>query len=352
MKTILSLILIILSFSGLCRAEILGDINQDGKVGIPEAIYALEVTAGIAQPTAVEANSIDFAQYMPLSGTTLVYRRKSYASGNVSEDYDILRFFTETVNSEEMLVEYTLSGSWTGDICYYTIDNDFVKYKGYGYDNGSGIESMAWFTPPIILGARKQYFGQTIPNHFVRNTVSSGFEYKTIDYREYQFIGIEDVMVPAGTFENCIKIIRRRSGGRYNIYFNYPGIGTVKNLYADSNNGGYIQELVNQQKADGSPLSNNVFCWATKNIINESNPDIVERWSMSYVVQQYPIHTTLNPLSPNPISLISQDGTTFTADPVIYPDNPPEVSLTVSGGIVSGNIGTFTFEMDHECIGN
>lgn len=40
-------ILMVLSFASIAWAETVGDIDDDGFVGLPEAIYALQVTSGI-----------------------------------------------------------------------------------------------------------------------------------------------------------------------------------------------------------------------------------------------------------------------------------------------------------------
>lgn len=50
MKTVTHILLcwaLLLFISQSLKAEIVGDINNDEKVGLPEAIYALEVTAGL-----------------------------------------------------------------------------------------------------------------------------------------------------------------------------------------------------------------------------------------------------------------------------------------------------------------
>lgn len=59
----------------------------------------------------------------------------------------------------------------------------------------------------------------------------------------YTLLDIEDVTVPAGTFQNCLKIFRDRGGISSTIIWYAPGIGSIKRVYQ----GGMIYELTSYQ---------------------------------------------------------------------------------------------------------
>ncbi len=73
-----------------------------------------------------------------------------------------------------------------------------------------------------------------------------------INLRKYTLLGIEDVTVPVGTFQNCLKIYRDRGNNSSpSIHWYAPGMGWVKRIYEGLNSyDGSIYEMTSYQMID------------------------------------------------------------------------------------------------------
>lgn len=69
-----------------------------------------------------------------------------------------------------------------------------------------------------------------------------------VNLRMFTLLDIEDVTVPAGTFQNCLKIFRNR-GSSYSstIIWFAPGMGWIKRVYEFGGSGGLVYELSSYQ---------------------------------------------------------------------------------------------------------
>lgn len=371
MKKICLCIIFLLAFGiGISSAEILGDINNDGDVGLPEAVYALGVTAGINQTTVIQDQIFDMAEYMPAPGSTKYFNRKSYANGEETEAFDVYSYALQTVDGQEMLAEVTEteSGYW-GDVCYYQIGATDVQYIGYDTKDLNGEPSYTGrYFPPIILGSRTQRFREKIPNAYVVVRIDSNLdqsnpyhERHSLEYREYDFLGTEDVTVPAGEFKNCIKILYKRNDGRTQVSYKCKGVGTVKTIrvnLSSSSSPSYTAELLNMERADGTLLSEAVVCMAQGTIATNADGQIFDRFNMSYVSQSTPVYSNMFFLNSSLpplgwLKLKSDDGINFIPDPAVYPDNPLQFFLTVNGETISGQAGPdSTINGTMKCAGN
>jgi len=86
-KRIIAIALVWFCAAGLSWGATLGDVNNDGDVGLPEAIYALQVSSGI-RPQGVTPQ-YDFAEYFMFPGT-LEYFVKNF-SQTEQQRYEFVR---------------------------------------------------------------------------------------------------------------------------------------------------------------------------------------------------------------------------------------------------------------------
>ncbi len=330
MKKLIFVLVFFLGCYGVVWADTVGDINNDGQVGLEEAVHALQVTSGMKTATSSDSLTYDMEEYMEQAGCTYYYREIEYASGEVRTGVGVHSLANETVNEQAVLASTIEAGMWAGDVDYSVIGDAKIEYLGYKW---GGDETYDWYDPPVVIGLRSIKTDDKILNIFTNS-------YNKIRYREYTFLGIENVTVPAGTFNDCIKILQKRShNGICNISYKAKGIGTVKNTRSDASGNGYIQELTNVKKADGTYLSDNTICsgqgiWAADGMTPNSGS-----LYMAYISQNLPIYTsvTLSGFSgwPNTFYLKSSDGSNFSPDPEAYSDLP-DISITIENNQISG----------------
>ncbi len=336
MKELIFVLVFFLGSYGVVWADTVGDVNNDGQVGLEEAVYALQVTSGMKTETSADSQTYDMNEYMEQAGCTYYYREVEYASGEVRTGVGVDSFAIETVNEQTVLALTDEAGMWAGDVDYYVIGDAKIEYLGYKW--GGDETYYDWYNPPIVIGLRSIKTGDKITNMFTNS-------YNSIRYREYTFLGLENVTVSAGTFNDCIKILQKRSyKGRCNISYKAKGIGTVKNIRSDASGNGYFRELVNVKKADGTYISDNTICsvqgtWAADGMTPNSGS-----LSMAYISQNLPIYTSVTLSGLNTFYLKSSDGSNFSPDPQAYSDDDYDgqpdlssISITVTNDQISGN---------------
>jgi hypothetical protein len=332
MKKMVGIVSVWLCMLGLAWGGTLGDVNGDGAVGLPEAIHALQVSSGI-RPQGVTPR-YDMAEYALILGT-FEGQQKNYGS-LIQNQYATQGFASvtqETVNGKEFFV-------YNGTD-YYQINSQGIFYSGYK----SGSETR-WFTTPVIVGSRSMSPGDVFTN-FYEDPPGSG----TLNYREYTFLGIEDVTVPAGAFPGCLKIVLKQQTpiyARTTMSYYAHGVGRIKQdrlhtPYSGSWSG-YTNELVSA-KIGTNVIPANVVYHAGGGVWNRTAgglPSGSGSFTWRFSLPNLPAWGTvtlvgINP-SPSPdmtLPLVSQDGIHFSASwypiPAIINFN-----LTVDQGMITG----------------
>ncbi len=156
--------------------------------------------------------------------------------------------------------------SSTGDPCweerylYQTIEGKklYLGLDSYGVDSFTGqlwksfsarhqnpIEetsvinpSQAWGNSGVLVSQRFDPTGALLET------------YDSVEINTYTFMGVEDVTVPAGTFNNCIKLHRDKAvpGRReMRVRWQCPGVGTVKYLRTRVSGSSTVRELISYQ---------------------------------------------------------------------------------------------------------
>jgi len=225
--------------TGNAQAGVTGDANGDGVVGLPEAVYALQVASGI-RPLSSGSTTYDFAEYFNVNNSEYKYL-STFFTGTESTSYTTpitYQYSTKNVQGMNMLVKTD-----PGIEYYYLIDTDKVVSKGYNVLSSS---TFYWYDPPIVIGARKMVIGDSFL------TLYKTSPWNPYTASEYTFGGLETVTVPAGTFSDCIKMINKNStvlvqgsGSSYNsqVSVNYyaRNVGMVKSMSTS----GFKVELTN-----------------------------------------------------------------------------------------------------------
>lgn len=233
MKRIVGVSLLWICMTGLSWGASWGDINGDGSIGIPEAIYALQVNSGIRPLGGTQR--YDMGEYF-MSPGTYEYRQKNY--GNTLSQpvvsQGIMSVSRETLGGKEYLVA-------NNGLDYYLSHSTGLFYSGY---KSTPTSEIKWFSAPIIMGSRSMAPGDVFTN-FYEDPAG------TLLYRDFTFLGIEDVTVPAGTFVGCLKYaIKSQSPSNIRSEVSYfaPGVGLVKRSRLQTNYGtswtGYTNELI------------------------------------------------------------------------------------------------------------
>lgn len=369
MKKFAGIVLAWLCMVGLSWGGVLGDVNGDGDVGLPEAVHALQVSSGI-RPQGVTPQ-YDFADYFMFPGTferkTKYYRDQ--ASGG-SYTYQGVGVVTkETVDGEE----YYFEG-------YYYYRNTPQGVLLIGFKGPTGIVR---YDPPTLLGSRNMSPGD-VYTVFYEPTPGSGSRV----YREDTFLETEDVTTAAGFFPGCLKMRGKVHGSSPATFIRYfaRGIGKVKEEYLTTSirtmtsgstltsvylsPSSYSTELVSAsiggnvipanvvyysgsgkwtQTAEGQPTRTGDFTW-------RFTLGKLPSWG-SLVLKGF--NSWVNPDGSSTVSdlttgLSSEDGVTYTDAwrAATYPTGYTSMfSLTVSDGNIAGTIapnttitGTYTAE--------
>jgi hypothetical protein len=107
MRTLLSLLIGIMLLSNSATAATIGDINNDEKVGLPEAIYALEVVAGFKTETSVPTP--DLVGTWVVESPMKCFTYENYLLPEQSPQYvtSTGAFLTITTQTEEVFAGYS-----------------------------------------------------------------------------------------------------------------------------------------------------------------------------------------------------------------------------------------------------
>jgi hypothetical protein len=192
-------IVLLLAFSG--RAGTLGDIDGDQAVGIRDAVYGLQAAAGI-RPSAL---AMDIAEYMPMTvGNTWIY-----------DDGEM------TVSSQDGTVHRILD---TGRCEGNNTLNFVLDELGFRIDGSSNVA----FSPSMRLTVKHPEPGDRLASNIT--VTSEGISVSILS----RVVGLEDVTVPAGRFDQCLKISLDAYVGEDNDHYHKThlwfakGIGIVK----------------------------------------------------------------------------------------------------------------------------
>jgi hypothetical protein len=307
MKKFAGIVLAWLCMVGLSWGGVLGDVNGDGAVGLPEAVHALQVSSGI-RPQGVEAQ-YDFAEYFMLG--TRERRTKTYrdqASGGSYTSQGISVVTKETVDGKE----YYFDG--------YSYDQ--ITPQGVFWIGDKGSTGIVWYDPPILLGSRNMSPGD-VYTAFYEHT--PGIR----TYRESTFLGTEDVTTPAGFFPDCLKMLVKYHGSGPGTAVRYyaHGVGKVKEDYISlTSSYSYSRELVSAS-IGGNVIPANVVYYTGSGTWTHEGGSVgttsgtftwrfilgnLPAWGTLILHGFYPSIDPLHPSTDKVISLNSADGLNFT----------------------------------------
>jgi hypothetical protein len=338
MKKIARIVLAWLCMVGLSWGGVLGDVNGDGAVGLPEAVHALQVSSGI-RPQAFVQDTYDFTEYFSALNSRASYRLTQFGNALPNPSVVDVQVSNETIDGKNYTVwgESTISAGITQTSKTYFLTGPAGVAKA-GLSGSMGT-TITWMNPAVTIGSKSMAKGDIFSNFYSKteNSMTTG-----LYYEEYVFAGIEDVSVPAGVFANCLKMLNRRASGVYLRYY-AKDAGLVKRVFSANNAtmpSGYTFELISSLAAhctgDGAwsdpdnptGARNGLFAFTSYNPQGGKNTGILE------LKQFNDFHV---PPSSQTFSLISSDGVNFTPDPDIYGINPPTLNVVVSGGSLSGS---------------
>lgn len=225
-------------------ADVPGDVNGDGKVGLEEAVNALRVTAGLS---AVSNTTYDVADYRILSNHHYVYAEKKFEAGVVSECVFTASVSDQVISEQNLRVTTYDGGSYAGMQEYAVFNGETVTIVGW---NIPSISRTYWYIPGYIRGKSDMRIGDVISNSYIseRGTV------KDLLYREELILGTEDVTVPAGSFSNCLKIRSYRDNNDVYVTYLAKNVGIVKQICVSPTNpnlNSYIWELISFSTVGG-----------------------------------------------------------------------------------------------------
>lgn len=178
-----------------CRCEILGDINNNDVIGLEEAIYALEVVAG------VRTMPIFFANYLPTDPNLHCLKTFSWTYGKTGQ-------YTSKIEGFEK-IPYN-SGQITG----VKISNPLSDATAGVFYNRSGIVQFLMLedsyvstdctltSHPSGWAFGKLYHGQVIDQGTYYGISKDLWECEEDEQKI--LITIQNVTLPAGDFENAV----------------------------------------------------------------------------------------------------------------------------------------------------
>jgi len=304
------------------------DIKNDNRIGIEEAINALKISAGMNVSYANEL--YDFNDYFGVNEQRYLYSEEIYRDSKIVQGTAFVEITNEMVENKEVRVTTYISGQWSGWKDYELVTDLDIFYLGWGFENNS------WYEPPIKFASRSMYIGE----HFYNFIKIEGSHY----YVEYIFAGIEDIVVPAGIFEKCLKIIKKQNTGLRQVYYYARNIGLVK-ATSSSSGDGYNQELVYTSINNISyPPSRKVYM-AKGQWKSESNQSGGFTFCFSSQNDSDKIFTTINfenYQTQNDLNyeyyLISEDNKSFKINTEFYDSNAPEFDISINDfGDITGS---------------
>jgi hypothetical protein len=254
--------------------------------------------------------------------------------------------------------EETLDGQFVTASTYETgiwADYGLIEYsKGPQYFGWQWSGMNEIFNPPMITMMDNWPLRNTITNmSILKSETPSGFR-EDYNYRGYTLLGVEDITVPAGIFKDCLKIMKVQSTDtRKQINYIAKDIGTVKIQRANSNGGGWVWELMDIQKEDGTYLFNGNVCqvkgiWEFDTEIpcnpNEpNNTDCVRKgsFSMAYIKGEKSANFIFHDFSnwswvikPG-LEMTTNDGITYSSDRTT---SAKSISLEIKDEVVTAMV--------------
>lgn len=211
------------------------DVYDDNRIGLEEAINALQVTSGIRS----EAGSLayDFTEYYFGTNSDYQYSQKYYVPPNVYDSNFQIHVTDETIESKNVICMYYDGGYWNGWKDYAQIEEIGIRIIGW---YNPGTDYNVWLEGGYVQGKTSMQPGDIWQNFFIANYSTSQWMY----YRNYHFVGTQDVTVPAGTFTDCLKIEVHRKNGFIYVGYYAKDIGIVKEIELHNDGAGLIWELV------------------------------------------------------------------------------------------------------------
>lgn len=226
-------------------ADVPGDVNGDGKIGLEDAINALSVTAGLQ---AVSDTTYDVVDYRILTNHDYVYAEEKFEAGVVSECVFTASVRDQIIDEQNLRVITYDGGSYAGMQEYAVFDGETVTVVGW---NIPLIPRTYWYTPGYIRGESGMHIGDVISNSYVSDWGTG----KDLSYREELILGTEDVTVPVGSFSNCLKIRSYRDNGDVYVTYLAKNVGIVKQICVSPTNpnmSSYIWELISVSTVEGA----------------------------------------------------------------------------------------------------
>jgi len=363
------IILVLFIFIGMVWAGTIGDIDGDDKITLVEAVGSLQVASGKTVASYSDREVYNMSEYLLTEELPYkkVWEQTEFGSGLRKKGIGVVRFFQHNVNGQDVIAKAYESGLYADFNCIdYLNGNTLLGWQWSNYEE--------LFDPPITTSMDNWPMGHRITDMSVLISNPPGQDInENLRYREYTLLGVEDVVVPAGTFKHCLKILGRRSiQGRATISYLAKGVGMVKYQRAQSTGGGQLWELLDIEKTDGTTLfgKESGFCrisgtWSTEASCPPYNGSCVQSSNLTMLYDKTNGISSFLNLSGFPdawnlygygglgLKMVTDDGITFTPDPTInWPDNNydgnpdlPDISLTVEGDIVTGtfihNANTF-----------
>lgn len=199
-----------------------GDLNCSGTVdGADLAIFANSFgSTGCSTCT-----RINMDDYLVGSGVIKVFQRNNYVNGQLVSQYE----FTETWNANESTWTYPDGSRYVETYVSGTYGSHI--FSSQRYDSSNVLEYTETYDPPLptlsITG--ETIVGQTWGD----GAICTKGDYSAPQIRLYTLLGVENVTVPAGTFQECVKIHRASSGPSatyQRIYWVAKGMGVIKRI--------------------------------------------------------------------------------------------------------------------------
>jgi len=325
-KLCLGLVLVLVLACGLAMAETPGDIDGDDAVGLPEAVNALQVASGLK---ADMQNVYDFSEYYSQPDSTYCYKT-TYVDENGADSagYEFEQAISESLDNETVLVEIDHYG-WRN---MYAIRGNQMVYLGY---EGNGSEPV-WNKPPRVIGTieMKRFDVYTTCYEYAG-------EVNGLSCTEYTFLGVEDVVTPAGTFKDCLKISRKYypSSSPFSLRYYARNVGLVK-FFRASSYGGTIRELAFAQVGQAAYPQDGFFsrCSGTYTFETVDGSTKTGSFTLNYIQTKSGFDgafVTEDYAARLNYSVSSTDGTNFSGRDNRYGN---EVVFTITGNTIQGTI--------------
>lgn len=205
---LISSVAVHLTFSGILRAETLGDVNGDGKINLLEAIYALQISSGIRPNNTIYVAT----KYFPLTaGNTWQYH------GSVTSETDTYCEYTyKKVLGEEQFngvpcvkvkndVEVVTDEN---ENMYFRITDEGIKLMGWYHieDIENKWETIIYEPPVMYLKAEFRiddtWRTETTVSHSIDGIITKSYH----SAFSFKVMRTEDLFLPSGSFLSSLKI--------------------------------------------------------------------------------------------------------------------------------------------------